>query len=954
MMGSITIPTTGDPNIYQSYTDSTLPDVDGRIYVGVRDADRTTGNSLLDTLYIDHIFIRTIPFYEIIGGVFTSSADNIAGNDIPVSGTVSNTYLKTQATDNDYESITEVQTGGNSGSNTYTYSGVTASGGPHDAWICDADDNAQAELTNPNSATEFTDGEYSNVAGSENTLAGPWTDPGNNDENLLKFRFSISDTPSTITQIELTYEAQYSTTSTGTMYVYNNVAATWDTVGATASFTAATDYTMTRTITTTITDYFSSGNLLWAVYCDSTGTVAVDYVQVVISYTTPIISSLEHKWTVSIPSSSTDTTVYLEAYHSTNSEGDDFRFYYSTTGSGSVSTWTQMITVTATSDPGTYQTFSDSTLDAFSGTLYIGVVDIDRTGGNSNLDTIYIDHMYICVSGTVNSKFGWSVADAGNVNADGSGKADIIIGAPGTANGNAIVWLDGDFEGSSSIFDTSQADFRYTGSTLATNNPGGNVYATADGKMNLSVTTIFSDDFENDVANSNPDSPPWTTLEDTATTNVAISNSVYHGGSQSVMFDDDDVTSHSTPTQIVDGCYINSATFTATTVGGAEWWARVNDQGGNDPAFSMELLSGTSIAALLTFLGTDIIYYDGAVNTILTGYTEDQWYKFRLAFDTTTDTYDIYIDEVLVKNDAPFYTAVASIDTLHFATERWITIPADDSGTPLAYVDDIRVFTYNTPGTYESSNKISAGYITAIKPYWNNTLPSNTKIWVNFSRDGGTTWNQSAITSGKLYRFPSETIGNTLKYRVKLYTSYVGDSPVFLDMKIYYWYCISPDITLTGQSPGDKFGWSVHSAGDINSDGYDDIIVGAPYNANGGTGAGAVYVFNGSAAMASTTSASNADYIKNGSAGSHFGWSVGKAGDLDDDGKNDVIAGAPDRDNGTTADAGWTQVLSILSVIVPVPEFSATLIAIFIPLGISFIVFRRRRKRNGERRETPV
>jgi len=37
----------------------------------------------------------------------------------------------------------------------------------------------------------------------------------------------------------------------------------------------------------------------------------------------------------------------------------------------------------------------------------------------------------------------------------------------------------------------------------------------------------------------------------------------------------------------------------------------------------------------------------------------------------------------------------------------------------------------------------------------------------------------------------------------------------------------TPEITIDGQTSGERFGISVDSAGDVNNDGYDDIIVGA-------------------------------------------------------------------------------------------------------------------------------
>ncbi|MDR2156036.1 MAG: integrin alpha, partial [Burkholderiaceae bacterium] len=42
-------------------------------------------------------------------------------------------------------------------------------------------------------------------------------------------------------------------------------------------------------------------------------------------------------------------------------------------------------------------------------------------------------------------------------------------------------------------------------------------------------------------------------------------------------------------------------------------------------------------------------------------------------------------------------------------------------------------------------------------------------------------------------------------------------------------------------------GWSVAGAGDINKDGYDDLIVGAPYGDDGGGNAGEAYVILGNA-----------------------------------------------------------------------------------------------------------
>jgi hypothetical protein len=52
------------------------------------------------------------------------------------------------------------------------------------------------------------------------------------------------------------------------------------------------------------------------------------------------------------------------------------------------------------------------------------------------------------------------------------------------------------------------------------------------------------------------------------------------------------------------------------------------------------------------------------------------------------------------------------------------------------------------------------------------------------------------------------------------------------------------DINLTGAAAGDYFGKSVSNAGDMNKDGYDDVVVGAPYNDAGGMNAGRAYIYS--------------------------------------------------------------------------------------------------------------
>jgi hypothetical protein len=91
------------------------------------------------------------------------------------------------------------------------------------------------------------------------------------------------------------------------------------------------------------------------------------------------------------------------------------------------------------------------------------------------------------------------------------------------------------------------------------------------------------------------------------------------------------------------------------------------------------------------------------------------------------------------------------------------------------------------------------------------------------------------------------------------------------------------------------FGWSVGAAGDVNGDGFDDVIIGALSYDNGQTDEGQAFVYHGSASGLGSSPAWTAEGDQS-SAG--FGRSVGTAGDVNGDGFSDVIVGANSYSNG--------------------------------------------------------
>lgn len=96
---------------------------------------------------------------------------------------------------------------------------------------------------------------------------------------------------------------------------------------------------------------------------------------------------------------------------------------------------------------------------------------------------------------------------------------------------------------------------------------------------------------------------------------------------------------------------------------------------------------------------------------------------------------------------------------------------------------------------------------------------------------------------------------------------------------------------------GALYGTAIAGLGDLDGDGYDDIAVGAPLYENGQTDEGAVFVYTGSDSGLAAT----ATFVREGGqAGALFGAALGSFGDVDFDGYNDLLVGAPQYTNGQT------------------------------------------------------
>jgi hypothetical protein len=182
----------------------------------------------------------------------------------------------------------------------------------------------------------------------------------------------------------------------------------------------------------------------------------------------------------------------------------------------------------------------------------------------------------------------------------------------------------------------------------------------------------------------------------------------------------------------------------------------------------------------------------------------------------------------------------------------------------------------------------------------NDNQPYNSfkqHIWggIGPEEDAGFGWNSTFIENLNGDQYPDLVIGAPFHDSgsgtdVGAVYIFYGKASGFDDLNYS-----EADVKIVGEGNSNKFGWDVADAGDMNADGFNDLIVGSPGLQNG---QGRAYIFYGGSLP---THANMADRILDGQeldipAGGYYGTAVSGAGDIDNDGYDDVIVGSPGAD----------------------------------------------------------
>jgi len=535
--------------------------------------------------------------------------------------------------------------------------------------------------------------------------------------------------------------------------------------------------------------------------------------------------------------------------------GRVFVYYGSTGGLSAGASWTQ----TGTQDNGEFGRFARTAGD-LNGDGYADLA-IGAPSEDSDFGRVYL---YLGSSGGLSSSaveslpgpgnsssFGEELGAAGDVNGDGYG--DLIVGAPGVhPGGRAVV-----YRGTSSGIDTNSA-WQVDG----TNWLGSSVYTAGD----------VNDDGYADVV-----------------IGAAHSARVYHGSNQGLstnpawyVFGDQDGDGFGLASSIAGD--VNGDGFADIIIGAKDWGA---DNGG----------------AAFIYAGAA----DGLVsNVVWTREGDADGEQFAYAAVAVGDVNGDGYGDILV--GVPNYGNGESNEgeaLLFYGSETGLS----DNAAWQTESDHAGWLLGNSVGGGDVNGDGYADLVVGVPDYANGENNEGA-LFIYF---GGTSGPSTSADQVVEVDIASQSLGLELTAGGDVNGDGYADVFAFAQYSDYgavYGFYGSADGVSTDtwdwRAVGTKynglwFGHSLDCAGDVNADGYADLVLG--HYMDGDNSEGKTYVFHGSVTGLGAVAAT---VIVGPSNNAHSGWSVGMAGDVNGDGYTDILVGSKDYDSSVT-DVGLVQ-----------------------------------------------